>query len=75
LATEVKIFDPKDKWQAADVDLEVIKPIAVIFQDGKGIVYHGGRLNSLLRYRNKRLVFFSGSYLKMLKSLKRRKSF
>jgi len=67
LATEVKIFDPKDKWQAADVDLEVIKPIAVIFQDGKGVVYHGGRLNSLLRYRNKRLVFFQEAISKCLK--------
>ena len=73
LAIEVEIVALKDKGQAGGVDLGVIKPIAAVFEDGKAVVYHGGKLNSLLRYRNKRLASFQEAISRTQKGSKRKK--
>jgi len=73
LAIEVEIADPKDRGQAVGVDLGVIKPMAAVFEDGKAVVYHGGKLNSLLRYRNKRLASFQEAISRIQKDSRRKR--
>jgi len=73
LATEVEIAAPRNVGQVVGVDPGVIKPMAVVFENGKAIVYHGGRLNFLLRYRNKRLASFQKAISRTKKGSKKRK--
>jgi len=81
LAIEVK--NKHEKKQSSDVmsvDLGILRPITCF--DGKDVIsYHGGILNSLIRYRNKELAKFqqmlsrckkgSKRYRKLLKAKKK----
>ena len=73
LATEVEIALPRRQGQIAGVDLGVIRPLACVFQDGACMVYHGGELSSLIRYRNKRLSSFQSAIQKARKGSRRYK--
>jgi len=81
LAIEVKNkHKRKQSSKVMSVDLGILRPITCF--DGKDVIsYHGGILNSLIRYRNKKLAEFqqmlskcrkgSKRYRKLLKAKKR----
>jgi len=72
LAIEVEINVPNanDHSNVVSVDLGILRPITAF--DGKEVIsYHGGILNSKLRYKNKRLASFQRTISKCKKGSKR----
>lgn len=75
LAIEVKIEEAETKGRkVAAVDLGILRPIS--FFDGQEVIsYHGGVLNSLLKYRNKELARLNSKLSKCKKGSKPTRSY
>jgi len=73
LAIEVKIGESETKSaKLAAVDLGILRPIT--YFDGEKVVsYHGGALNSLIRYRNKELAKIQSAMSKCKRDSRRYK--
>ncbi|WP_041425813.1 RNA-guided endonuclease InsQ/TnpB family protein [Pseudothermotoga hypogea] len=71
LAIEVKNeHEEKQSVEVMSVDLGILRPITC-FDGSEVISYHGGILNSLIRYRNKKLADFQQTLSKCKKGSKR----
>ncbi|AJC74319.1 transposase [Pseudothermotoga hypogea DSM 11164 = NBRC 106472] len=71
LAIEVKNeHKKKQSVEVMSVDLGILRPITC-FDGSEVISYHGGILNSLIRYRNKKLADFQRTLSKCKKGSKR----